>query len=55
MGLLQRLKQMVAGPEPGVVLECASCGERTDEARAECPNCGSEELVEKEGFRTRPE
>ena len=54
MSILQRLKQLIAGPEAGVVLECAACGERTDADREQCPNCGSTELVEKETFQLRP-
>ncbi len=55
MSIIQRIKEMVSGPEPGIVLECAECGERMDADHFQCPNCGSTELIERESFEARPE
>jgi predicted RNA-binding Zn-ribbon protein involved in translation (DUF1610 family) len=55
MSLVDSLKEMlVPDTEPGVVYECAECGERFDDARAHCSNCGSNEIKEQEGFDFRP-
>lgn len=55
MGLLDTVKDMlVPDTEPGIAFECMECGERFDEARDTCPNCGSTEMKEVEGFEMRP-
>jgi rRNA maturation endonuclease Nob1 len=56
MGLLDSIKEMFgSGTEPGIVYECAECGERFDEAHHTCPECGSTEILEREGFEMRPD
>lgn len=56
MGIFQRLKDvLVPDTEPGVQYECTECGERFDTARERCPNCGSTETKEVEGFEMRPQ
>lgn len=55
MGIVDSLREMlVPDTEPGIVYECANCGEEIEEAVHQCPNCGSTEIVEKEGFDFRP-
>lgn len=55
MGIIGTVKEMlVPDTEPGVGYECVECGERFDEARETCPNCGSTEIKEVEGFDMRP-
>jgi len=55
MGLLDVVKDMlVPDTEPGIAFECMEGGERFDEARDTCPNCGSTEMKEVEGFEMRP-
>ena len=56
MGLLSTVKDMlVPDTDPGVVYECTNCGYDFDEARERCPECGSTEIVEREGFDMRPD
>jgi uncharacterized OB-fold protein len=56
MSLVETIKDMlVPDNEPGVALECTECGQRFDEARSHCPNCGSEDVKEVEGFDMRPD
>ncbi|WP_135828796.1 hydrogenase maturation nickel metallochaperone HypA [Halorussus halobius] len=42
-------------PSRGVALEPTDCGERFDEPLGECPNCGSEDVKEVEGFDMAPD
>lgn len=56
MGLTDTLKDvLVPDNEPGVRYECTNCGERFDTARADCPECGSTDVKEVEGFDARPD
>jgi Zn finger protein HypA/HybF involved in hydrogenase expression len=56
MGIVDTLKGMlVPDNEPGVALECTDCGETFDEPLGQCPNCGSTEVKEIEGFDMRPD
>ena len=55
MGIIETVKDMlIPDNEPGVTLECTNCGETFDEPHGACPNCGSEEVKEREGFDMRP-
>lgn len=56
MGFVQRLKDaLFPSTEPGVVLRCTDCGAAFEEPRDRCPECGSPEIKEEEGFEMRPE
>lgn len=56
MRILQRLKDaLVPSTDPGVVFECTECGATFEEPREDCPECGSSEIKEEEGFELRPE
>lgn len=56
MGFVERLKDMlVPDTEPGVVYQCTDCGETFEAAHEQCPECGSDEIEEKEGFDMRPD
>lgn len=55
MGLLQSIKNAFSSDtDPGVHYQCTDCGETFDTARERCPNCGSEETKEVDGFEMRP-
>lgn len=55
MGIVETIKDMlVPDTEPGVALECTDCGTTFDEPRERCPECGSTEVKEIEGFEMRP-
>lgn len=55
MGIVSKLKNvLVPNTEKGVELECANCGTTFDGDPRECPECGSQELVERESFEMRP-
>lgn len=56
MGILATIKDMlVPDTEPGVRYTCANCGATFDTARETCPECGSTEIKEEEGFDMRPD
>lgn len=56
MGVLDTIKDMlVPDTEPGIRFECTNCGETFDEARGECPRCGSTDVKETGGFDMRPD
>ena len=56
MGILDSIKRMfVPDTDRGIVYECANCGARFEETRHECPECGSTEILEREGFDMRPD
>lgn len=56
MGIVDTLKDMlVPDTEHGVQLECTNCGERFDEPWEECPQCGSTDVKEVEGFDMAPD
>lgn len=56
MSLIETIKDMlVPDTERGIVHECANCGEVLEEPRRRCPECGSTEIVEREGFDMRPD
>ena len=56
MSLMDTVKDMlVPDTEPGIVYECANCGYELEDARARCPECGSTEIIEQEGFDMRPD
>lgn len=55
MKIVETIKDMlVPDTERGVELECTNCGETFDEPRERCPECGSAEIKETEGFEMRP-
>ncbi|QLG61442.1 PhlB family protein [Halorarum salinum] len=55
MGLIDALRDaLTPDTEAGVVHECADCRTVVDEPRRRCPECGSTEIVEREGFEFRP-
>lgn len=55
MGIIDSIKDMlVPDTEPGVAYECDECGERFETAEQHCPNCGSTDIKEVEGFEMRP-
>lgn len=55
MSLFSKLKDaLVPQTEKGVRYRCVDCGTTFDEARAECPECGSTSIKEEEGFELRP-
>lgn len=56
MSIFGTLKDMlVPDTDRGVVYRCAECGETFETARERCPDCGSEEIEEAEGFDMRPD
>lgn len=56
MGILGSIKRMfVPDTERGIVYECAKCGETFETSYHECPECGSTEILEREGFDMRPD
>ncbi|WP_313691869.1 zinc ribbon domain-containing protein [Halorarum halobium] len=56
MSVLQRLRDvLVPDTERGIVYECANCGHVVEEPRERCPECGSTEIIEQEGFDMRPD
>ncbi|WP_436906727.1 DUF7129 domain-containing putative zinc-binding protein [Halosimplex marinum] len=56
MGIFDTVRDvLVPDNEPGVRYECADCGERFDDARADCPNCGGTDIKEVEGFDAAPD
>jgi rRNA maturation endonuclease Nob1 len=55
MSLVDKLKDMlVPQTEKGVRIECGNCGSTFEEDVTECPECGSQELIERESFEMRP-
>ena len=55
MSIIDSIKDaLVPRTEKGTVHECADCGHVVDEPRETCPECGSSEIVEREGFELRP-
>ena len=55
MGILGSIKRMFGSTaDRGIVYECVECGETFDTAHHECPECGSTEIIEREGFEMRP-
>ncbi len=56
MDIVDTLKGMlVPDNEPGIALKCTDCGEEFDEPLDSCPNCGSTDVKEVEGFDMRPD
>ncbi|MFC4358453.1 zinc ribbon domain-containing protein [Halobium salinum] len=56
MSILQRLRSMLTpDTDRGVKFECSACGETFESDHATCPNCGSDNVVERESFEMRPE
>jgi uncharacterized OB-fold protein len=56
MSVLDTIREMlVPDTESGVWYECAECGAEFDTAREACPECGSTDLTETEGFDMRPD
>lgn len=56
MSIVETIKDMlIPDTEPGVQLECTNCGATFDEPRSDCPECGSEDVKEIEGFDMRPD
>lgn len=56
MGIIERLKDMlIPDTDSGVVYRCTDCGETFDTAHEHCPECGSSEIEEREGFEMRPD
>ncbi|WP_435177788.1 hypothetical protein [Halorussus sp. AFM4] len=56
MGIVDTIRDMlVPDNEAGVALECTNCGATFDEPYGECPECGSTEIKEIEGFDMRPD
>lgn len=55
MGIVDSIKEYLgATADRGVQYECVECGTRFDTARETCPECGSDEIKEVEGFEMRP-
>lgn len=55
MSLIRTLKDMfVPETEHGVVIRCTDCGATFEESHAHCPECGSTDVKEEEGFDMRP-
>lgn len=56
MGFFEKLKDaVVPRTAKGVRYRCVECGDQFDEAREECPTCGSTDIKEEEGFELRPQ
>ncbi|NHN59036.1 MULTISPECIES: hydrogenase maturation nickel metallochaperone HypA [Halorussus] len=56
MGIVDTIRDMlVPDNEPGVALECTDCGATFEEPYGECPECGSSDVKEIEGFDMRPD
>jgi DNA-directed RNA polymerase subunit RPC12/RpoP len=56
MGILDTVRDMlVPDSESGVWYRCTACGEEFDTARERCPECGSTDIKEVEGFDMRPD
>lgn len=56
MGIVDTIRDMlVPDNESGVALRCTECGATFDEPLGECPECGSTEVKEVEGFDMRPD
>lgn len=56
MSLLDKLRDaLVPQTEKGIRYRCTNCDEKFDEPHAQCPNCGSTEIKEEEGFEFRPQ
>lgn len=56
MSLVSAVKEiLVPDTERGVEYECVECGKRFETARKRCPECGSREIMEVEGFEMRPD
>lgn len=56
MGLIEKLKDaVIPRTEKGVRYRCTNCDAQLDESHAECPECGSTDIKEEEGFELRPQ
>ena len=55
MSFVDKLKDaLFPDADPGVIYRCTECGTPFDEPRERCPECGSAEIKEEEGFQMRP-
>jgi predicted RNA-binding Zn-ribbon protein involved in translation (DUF1610 family) len=55
MGIVDSFRELlVPDTEPGIVHECANCGEQFDKVHHDCPNFGSTEIIEQEGVDFQP-
>ena len=43
MGVVTKLRHLIG--DDGEFYECRNCGVKFDEARGECPTCGSSEIA----------
>lgn len=56
MGIIDSIKDaLIPQTEKGVRHRCTNCDARFDESYQECPECGSTEIKEEEGFELRPQ
>ena len=56
MSFLETLKDMlIPDTEPGIRYRCTECEEAFDEPHEHCPECGSTDIKEEEGFEMRPD
>lgn len=56
MGITDTIREvLVPDTEPGVRYMCTSCGEEFDTAEGTCPDCGSTDIKEVQGFDVRPD
>lgn len=56
MSLISKLKDaIVPQTERGIRYRCTNCDNGFEEAREHCPECGSTEIKEEEGFEFRPQ
>ncbi|WP_164471788.1 hydrogenase maturation nickel metallochaperone HypA [Halosimplex salinum] len=56
MGIVDTIRDLlVPDTEPGVHLQCTSCGAEFDAPREHCPECGSTDVKEVEGFDMAPD
>lgn len=55
MSFVDKLKDaLFPDADPGVIYRCTECGTPFDEPREQCPECGSADIKEEEGFQMRP-